>query len=204
MLTEFDRDQDGAVILARLATVPDPELDESISELGFVHAIRVHGKHADVALQLPISWCAVNFAFIMAEDVRNALLEVEGIAAVTVRMGDHCAAAEIEAAVNEGRPFSAAFVGEEATGLTALRSTDLHKGFLVRQERLLSALRSIGHGNTVFGAFIVNDGAGVASTDVLSRYLERRASHPPEPTKGIGQAGSAVTSGTPAQGVPAS
>src|SRR5262245_11962336 len=96
MLTEFDRDRDGPEILARLATVLDPELDDSISELGFVHAVRVQGGHADVELQLPTSWCAVNFAFIMAEDVRKTLLQVEGIAKVTVRLGDHCAAAEIE------------------------------------------------------------------------------------------------------------
>jgi hypothetical protein len=36
---------------------------------------------------------------------------------VTVSLGDHCAAAEIKAAVNNGRPFA--------------------KGFLGRQERLL-------------------------------------------------------------------
>jgi metal-sulfur cluster biosynthetic enzyme len=175
MLTEFDRDQDGAAILARLATVLDPELDESISDLGFVHTLRVQGKHAHVALQLPTSWCAVNFAFIMAEDVRRALLEVEGIAEVTVRLGDHCAAAEIEAAVNEGKPFSDAFAGEGATGLEALRSTFLRKGFLVRQEHLLAELRRTGHANTAICAFVVNDGAQVASAEVLRRYLERRA-----------------------------
>jgi hypothetical protein len=51
----------------------------------------------------------VNFAYLMAEDVRRALLGVEGVRRVTVRLGDHCAAEEIEAAVNDGRPFAEAF-----------------------------------------------------------------------------------------------
>ena len=112
MLVEFDTDQNNAVILARLATVLDPELDASIVELGFVHALRVHDRQAHVTLELPTSWCAMNFAFLMAEDVRKALLALDGIEAVTVRLGDHCVAAEIEAAVNDGKSFSAAFPSE--------------------------------------------------------------------------------------------
>ena len=81
MLVEFDTDQNNAVILARLATVLDPELDASIVELGFVHALRVHDRQAHVTLELPTSWCAMNFAFLMAEDVRKALLALDGIEA---------------------------------------------------------------------------------------------------------------------------
>src|SRR5207248_3411930 len=128
MLTEFDADQDGVSILTRLATVLDPELDEPIIKLGFVRAVKVHDKHAYVTLELPTNWCAVNFAFLMAEDVRMVLSAVDGINRVTVRLGDHCAAPEIEAAVNKGKPFSAAFPGEAGTGLAALRRTFLRKG----------------------------------------------------------------------------
>jgi hypothetical protein len=39
----------------------------------------------------------VNFAFLMGEDVRSALLGVEGVRQMTVRLGEHCAPAEIEA-----------------------------------------------------------------------------------------------------------
>src|SRR6266436_9830641 len=80
----------------------------------------------------------------MPEDVRRALLTVEGIHQATVRLGDHCAAAEIEAAVNDGRPFAEAFPGEGAGSLAALRLTFLCKGFLSRQERLLRDLRAAG------------------------------------------------------------
>src|SRR5215472_2031644 len=118
---EFPAGYDGTADLEQLAQVLDPELDESILDLGFVRSLELHSGHASVTLRLPTSWCAVNFAYLMAEDVRNALLGVEGIRRVTVSLGDHCAAAEIEAAVNDGRPFAEAFSGEAAGSLEALR-----------------------------------------------------------------------------------
>src|SRR5262249_55644684 len=140
--SEFPAGYDGAAIFERLEGVLDPELDESVLQLGFVRSVWVRDDHAVIVLQLPTSWCAVNLAYSMAEDVRRALLEIEGIQRVTVRLGDHCAAEEIEAAVNEGRPFAAAFPGTGAAELSALRLTFLQKGFLVRQERLLRGLRA--------------------------------------------------------------
>src|SRR5262245_50214615 len=144
IVCEFPAGYDGSAIPDRLAQVLDPELDESILDLGFVRSLEVHSGHASVALRLPTSWCAVNFAYLMAEDVRRALLAVEGIRRVTVRLGDHCAAEEIEAAVNDGRPFAEAFPGEGAGSLEALRLTFLRKGFFSRQERLLRELRDMG------------------------------------------------------------
>src|SRR6202045_3733714 len=141
---EFPAGDDGAALLKRLEQVLDPELDESILDLGFVRSLQLCSGHASVALRLPTSWCAVNFAYLMAEDVRRALLRVEGVHQVTVSLGDHCAAEEIEAAVNEGLPFAEAFPGEGAGSLAALRLTFLRKGFLSRQERLLRGLRDAG------------------------------------------------------------
>ena len=40
-------------ILERLAEVLDPELDESIVDLGFVRSLQVRSGHATVAVQLP-------------------------------------------------------------------------------------------------------------------------------------------------------
>src|SRR5262249_31951324 len=127
--SEFPAGYDGTAILGRLDLVLDPELDESIMQLGFVHSIQVRDRQAIVMLQLPTSWCAMNFAYIMADDVRRELLGVEGIERVTVRLGDHCAADEIEAAVNKGEPFATAFPGTGAADLAALRLTFLRKGF---------------------------------------------------------------------------
>src|SRR5580704_11805973 len=95
---ELPAGYDGSVLLERLARVLDPELDESILDLGFVRSLRLRSGHASIALRLPTSWCAVNFAYLMAEDVRRALLRVEGVRQVTVSLADHCAAEEIEAA----------------------------------------------------------------------------------------------------------
>src|SRR5712691_1748519 len=114
---EFLAGYDGTAILDWLAQVLDPELHESILDLGFVRSLQLRSGHASVALRLPTSWCAVNFAYLMAEDIRRALLTVEGIRQVTVRLGDHCAAEAIEAAINGGRSFAEAFPGEGAGSL---------------------------------------------------------------------------------------
>jgi metal-sulfur cluster biosynthetic enzyme len=191
LATEFPAGDDGAALLERLAGVLDPELDEPILALGFVRSLALHAGHATVVLQLPTSWCAVNFAYMMAQDVRNALLAAAGVDRVTVRLGDHCAAAEIESAVNGGRPFAAAFAGEGGGDLAALRRTFLRKGFLARQERLLRALREAGWPFATIAALRLDEvsvagdvfmvrqsgmppvAGGPAET--LRRYLERRA-----------------------------
>jgi len=191
VLCEFPAGDDGTPILERLAQVLDPELDESILDLGFVRSLQVLSGHASVAVQLPTSWCAVNFAYLMAEDIRRALLTVAGIRQVTVRLGDHCAAEEIEAAVNGGQPFAEAFPGEGAGSLAALRLTFLRKGFLSRQERLLRDLRAAGCSPATICALQLGDismqddtivirqlgcaSAQCGSAATLQRYLERRA-----------------------------
>jgi metal-sulfur cluster biosynthetic enzyme len=188
---EFPAGYDGTAVLERLAQVLDPELDESILDLGFLRFLELRFGHASVALQLPTSWCAVNFAFLMADDVRRALLTVEGIREVTVRLGDHCAAEAIEAAVNSGRRFAEAFPGEGAGSLAALRLTFLRKGFLIRQERLLRELRAAGCSPATIctlrlgevsiegDAIVIRPPGGApvetGSAAILQRYLERRA-----------------------------
>jgi metal-sulfur cluster biosynthetic enzyme len=173
---EFGDGRDGAVILERLGRVLDPELDEPILQLGFVRSLQVRDGDAVIALQLPTSWCAVNFAWLMAEDVRNALLAVDGIDNVTVRLGDHCAAAQIEAAVNSGKTFAEAFPGEGFGSLEALRQVFLRKGFLGRQERLLRELHAAGRSPAAICALRLSDVSVVSgSAETLQRYLERRA-----------------------------
>jgi metal-sulfur cluster biosynthetic enzyme len=161
---------------AALSNVLDPELDEPILDLGFVRALHLRDGVASVSLRLPTSWCAVNFAFIMAQDVRAALLAVPGVRGVTVNLGDHCAALEIAAAVNAGTPFSAAFAGNTGEGLGGLRSRFMRKGFLMRQEKLLRALREAGFSSPTIAAMRVGDATTLnsISADLLGRYLRRR------------------------------
>ena len=173
---EFGDGCDGAVILDRLGRVLDPELDEPILQLGFVRSLQVRHGHAVIALQLPTSWCAVNFAYLMAGDVRSALTAIDGIDKVIVHLGDHCAAAQIEAAVNSGKTFAEAFPGEGFGSLEALRQVFLRKGFLGRQERVLRELRAAGRSPAAICALRLSDESVVSgSTEALQRYLERRA-----------------------------
>jgi metal-sulfur cluster biosynthetic enzyme len=165
---------DRRAILERLSSVLDPELDEPLLALGFIQSLQLRESVATLELLLPTSWCAINFVFIMAEDVRNALLGVAGIQQVAVRVGDHASAREIEAAVNSGKPFAAAFHGEGAESLSALRAVFLRKGFAIRQERLLRELRATGLDDRAIGALRIADRSAMM-TEALRRYLERRA-----------------------------
>jgi metal-sulfur cluster biosynthetic enzyme len=131
-----------ARVLAALATVHDPELDESITELGFVGSCVVSdGGDVDVHLRLPTPQCAPNFAFLMASDAREAVRRVAGVREVGVVLDDHYTAAEINAAVGAGAGFGAAFPGEEgAGGLEALRELFRRKALLARQGRVCAML----------------------------------------------------------------
>ena len=63
-----------AEVLARLAAVTDPELDEPVTALGFVERVAVAADGTvTVDFRLPTFWCAANFAYMMAEDMRDAV-----------------------------------------------------------------------------------------------------------------------------------
>jgi metal-sulfur cluster biosynthetic enzyme len=181
---------DRAIILERLHRVLDPELDEPVLQLGFIKSLHVQGGHATVAMHMPTSWCAVNFVYMMAEDIRHALLTVESIHAVTIRLGDHFAAPAIETGVNAGTPFAEAFAAEGGGNLDALREIFLRKGFTSRQERLLRGLKDAGLTAADICAMRIGDlsfagdaclarCAGrkpveVGPADTARRYLQRR------------------------------
>jgi metal-sulfur cluster biosynthetic enzyme len=133
-------------VLAALRRVIDPELDEPIVDLGFVRRIEISpargGSRVLVELRLPTYWCAPNFSWLMAEDVRAALLGRPGIGAVEVRLTDHHAAEEISSGVSAGRSFAETFASEAGGGLVNLRELFRRKAFLVRQERLAASLTS--------------------------------------------------------------
>ena len=91
-----------------LARVTDPELDEAITEMGFVEAVRIedaaNGKQAvTVEFRLPTYWCSQNFAFLMAEGIVREVSSLPWVARATVRLADHMNAEEVNAAANSGR-----------------------------------------------------------------------------------------------------
>lgn len=131
-------------ILERLEQVLDPELDESVLTLGFIDVITLTDGQAVVDLQLPTGWCAANFAYMMAEDVRHALLGVAGIHQVALNMGNHFDAPRIEAGIQQGHSFMQVYPNEATEGLEPLRQIFLRKAYTARQVRFMRALLDAG------------------------------------------------------------
>jgi metal-sulfur cluster biosynthetic enzyme len=119
-----------------LATVRDPELDEPITELGFVSEAEVHEGHVSVRLRLPTYFCAPNFAYLMVADACDAVRAVPGVVTADVRLEDHFASEEINAGVAGGAGFAGSFPGEACGELGELRLTFRRKAYLASLDRL--------------------------------------------------------------------
>jgi metal-sulfur cluster biosynthetic enzyme len=131
-----------ASVLAALDRVTDPELDESIIELGFVDRVRVSDDGVvDVVLRLPTFWCAPNFAYLMAHDARQEIVRETGAPQVRVALKDHMYSDEIGAGVTAGAPFDQVFPGQaDGEDLGALRALFRGKAFGMRQEQFVRFL----------------------------------------------------------------
>ena len=135
-----------AEVMACLATVTDPELDEPVTDLGFVEEVTVGTDGAvSIEFRLPTFWCAANFAYMMAEDMRDAVAALPWVTRVVPRLQEHMCADEVNRGVAEGLQFGAAF-GEagDDDSLANLRATFTRKAFQGRQEALLRALLAQG------------------------------------------------------------
>ena len=133
-------------VQACLATVMDPELDESVTELGFITEVELSGEgEVRIGFRLPTYWCAANFAFLMADDMRRAVQALPWVTRVQVQLHEHMYAEAINQGVSEGAGFQAAFGAAAEGGLDALRRTFLVKAFQRRQEALLQHLLDAGH-----------------------------------------------------------
>ncbi|HUG24688.1 metal-sulfur cluster assembly factor [Piscinibacter sp.] len=141
-----DRSAQVQQVQACLATVMDPELDESVTELGFVTELALAGDgEVRIGFRLPTYWCAANFAFLMADDMRRAVQSLPWVTQVQVRLHEHMYAEAINDGVADGGGFQAAFGAAAEGGLDALRRTFLLKAFQRRQEALLQHLLDGGH-----------------------------------------------------------
>ena len=129
-----------AETLAALDGVMDPELDESVAEMGFVESVAVEGRAVTVTFRLPTFWCSANFAFLMASDMKTAVEALSWVDCATVRLVDHFAARRINEGLARGWNFQRVFSGEATEGLDRVRRTFREKAFLGRQEALLRLL----------------------------------------------------------------
>ena len=105
---------DEARIAEALSAVRDPELDEPITDLGFVKEIRINGGEVTVTLWLPTYFCAPNFAYIMAVDAKAAVGAIDGVTDVAIRLIDHHASDEINGGLAASKDFDETFPGETA------------------------------------------------------------------------------------------
>jgi len=145
-------------VLDALGTVYDPELDEPITTLGFVGSCEVTASgDVHVRLRLPTPQCAPNFAFLMAADAHAAVRRLPEAGEVTVVLEDHYTGAEINAAVGRGAGFDAAFPGETAGDLDALRELFRRKALVARQARVCQALLAAGTSDEAVVALRIAD-----------------------------------------------
>jgi len=148
-MIEIETASPGAVseqaVLAALRTVSDPELDESLVELGFVDRVRVDGSAVEIVLRLPTFWCAPNFAYLMAVDAREAALRVPGVRQVHVALKDHMYSDEITTGISAGQKFDEVFPGQaDGDDVSELRALFHGKAFGMRQEQLARFLLDAG------------------------------------------------------------
>ena len=127
-----------------LSVVMDPELDEPVTDLGFVRSLVVSGDTgADVELhlRLPTSFCSPNFAYLMVSDAKDVLTALPWTNVVVVELDDHHDSAVINAGMAADAGFDGTF-GAEAEGgdLAELRSTFQRKAHTAAAERCLTAL----------------------------------------------------------------
>ena len=163
---------------ACLATVMDPELDESVTERGFITAVELIGDdEVHIGMRLPTYWCAANFAFMMADDMRRAVQRLPWVRRVQVRLHEHMYAEAINSGVACGQGFEASFGAAAAGELEGLRLTFLRKAFQRRQAALLQHLLDAGHAAATLVELDLEaleqlrlDGEGVR---LRQRYLER-------------------------------
>jgi metal-sulfur cluster biosynthetic enzyme len=133
-------------VWSALSTVTDPEIDESVTALEFITALEIEGqKRIRIEFRLPTFWCAPNFAFLMASDMRDAVAELPWVEDVSVKLLDHFSADLINRGVALRQDFRDAFPGETDGDLTDLRKKFLGKAFERRQELLLRHLLGAGY-----------------------------------------------------------
>jgi metal-sulfur cluster biosynthetic enzyme len=131
-------------VLDALSGVRDPEIDEPLTDLGFVAGVHVDGTKVAVHLRLPTYFCAPNFAYLMVADALDAVRSLPQVADVTLTLDDHFASTEINGAIAADEGFEGAFPGESVGELGQLRDLFTRKAFTARQSRLCDALLRAG------------------------------------------------------------
>jgi metal-sulfur cluster biosynthetic enzyme len=159
-------------VFAALDTVRDPELDESVTSLGFVTSCSVSADGvADVRLRLPTYFCAPNFAFLMVADAYEAVSGVAGVARAQVVLEDHFASDEINRGVAARAGFVESFDGLAQTELDELRADFLRKATLAATDRVCRPLLAAGRTPDELATLTLGD---VPASPEVERLRSRR------------------------------
>jgi metal-sulfur cluster biosynthetic enzyme len=128
-----------ADVWAKLEQVMDPELDQSVRELGFISDVTVIDGEVSIALRLPTYWCSPNFSYMMMEDMRQAVRSLPWVESIRLRLLDHESADALNEGIDQEKTFQQIF--PDATGdLGTLQRQFKEKAFYGRQKRLLDRL----------------------------------------------------------------
>src|ERR1700674_496423 len=134
-----------AEIWTCLQGVMDPELDESVTDLNFVTKADVDSENrVHIEFRLPTYWCAANFSFLMADDMRRAVDALDWVKGVSVVLGEHMYADKINAGLARGLSFQETFGAEADGNLDDFGQRFLVKAFRRRQVALLNHLLGVG------------------------------------------------------------
>jgi metal-sulfur cluster biosynthetic enzyme len=176
--TATSKDSAGTVpqaVWSALGTVRDPELDEPLTDLGFVAHCEVtdakDGAEVAVQLRLPTYFCAPNFAFLMVADAHDAVTAVPGVSHVAVELIDHFAADAINQGVAARSGFVGTFGDEAASELDDLRADFLRKAVLAGTDRVCRAVITAGADPATLGRLTLGD---APAGDDLERLRARR------------------------------
>ncbi|WP_462408496.1 metal-sulfur cluster assembly factor [Neobacillus sp. Marseille-QA0830] len=161
-------------VMEKLNVVYDPELDKSVLEMNFIEKVDIQRDVVSVIMRLPTYWCSPNFAFIMAEDIRDRVSEIPWVNKVIVNLKDHSASEAINKGVAEGKSFSEVFADMANGNLQEVRKKFQIKSFLARQEKLLRDLIDFGIDKEMMLNLTINElksHTAIQEQAVLNRYL---------------------------------
>ncbi|MGI5439740.1 iron-sulfur cluster assembly protein [Streptomyces shenzhenensis] len=158
-----------------LDRVVDPELDEPVTDLGFVRSLTVDGAgRLTLHLRLPTSFCAPNFAYLMASDAKDALTALPGVTAVTVLLDDHHDSETINRGLAADAGYRGTFGPEAEQDLAELRRTFRRKAHAAAMERALTRLLRARPGLSEQALYDIVLG-DLPDDDVTRALLRRRA-----------------------------
>lgn len=127
-------------VIAALSAVNDPELDEPITELGFVRSVHIDDSGVTVHLRLPTAFCSPNFAYLMASDALDALREVGEAGEIRVLLDDHHDSDKINAGLAADAGYVGTFGVEAEESLDELRLIFQRKAHTAAMERSIASV----------------------------------------------------------------